>query len=58
MLGLKNSAMISRWEKNVVIPETINALKMAALYHSSVDVIYGDLRLALADELGGKVGHD
>jgi transcriptional regulator with XRE-family HTH domain len=51
ILGLKSSAMISRWEKGLVMPETLNALKMAALYHSSVDVIFGDLRLALANEL-------
>ena len=51
ILGLNNSAMISRWEKGSVLPETMNALKMAALYRSSVDVIYSDLRTALIDEI-------
>lgn len=51
ILGLANSAAISRWEKGTVLPETLNALKMAALYRSSVDVIYSDLRIKLSDEL-------
>ena len=50
-LGLTTSAPVSRWEKGIVLPETLNALKMAALYRSSVDVIYGDLRLSLIDEV-------
>ena len=51
ILGLQSSSMVSRWEKGVCLPETINALKLAALYRSAVDVIYQDLRLALADEI-------
>ena len=51
IMGLRNSAMISRWEKGTVLPETVNALKMAALYRSSVDVIYRDLRLSVMEKL-------
>ena len=51
ILGLHNSAMVSRWEKGSVLPETLNALKMAALYRTSVDVIYSDLRLSVIDDL-------
>ena len=54
ILGLHGSAMISRWEKGNVMPETLNALKMAALYRSSVDVIYSDLRLSIWDKLSQK----
>jgi transcriptional regulator with XRE-family HTH domain len=51
ILGLKSAAPVSRWEKGIVLPETLNALKLAALYRSSVDVIYSDLRFELCDEL-------
>jgi transcriptional regulator with XRE-family HTH domain len=51
ILGIKSSSMVSRWEKGVTLPETLNALKMAALYRSAVDVIYDDLRLGLIDEI-------
>ena len=51
ILGLHNSAMISRWEKGSVMPETLSALKLSALYRTSVDVIYHDLRLSVRDEL-------
>lgn len=43
--------MISRWEKGVSVPETHNALKMAVLYHTTVDHIFEGLRYALAGEL-------
>lgn len=54
MLGLKTSSIISRWEKGTRLPDTVNALKLAALYRSAVDVIYQDLRLKLADEIVGR----
>lgn len=51
VLGLKSTSMISRWEKGICLPETLNALKLAVLYRSAVDVIYTDLRESLIDEL-------
>lgn len=54
ILGLNNAAPVSRWEKGIVFPETLNALKLAALYRSSVDVIYGDLRFDLSEEVARK----
>ena len=50
ILGLESSSMISRWEKGVSLPETLNALKMAALYQTTVDFVYEDLRYAVQDE--------
>ena len=54
ILGLNSAAPVSRWEKGIVLPETLNALKLAALYRSSVDVIYGDLRFELSDKVTQK----
>ena len=44
ILRLRSSSMISRWEKGISIPETINALKLAALYNTTVDCVYEDVR--------------
>jgi len=51
ILGLKSSSTISRWESGFSLPDTLNALKLAAVYRSAVDVIYEDLREAISDEL-------
>lgn len=51
ILGLKHSATISRWEKGIVLPDTENALKLAALFRSSVDVIFGELRFSITEEI-------
>lgn len=51
ILGLKSSSMISRWEHGVLLPETLNALKMAVLYQTEVDAIFHDVRLCVLDEL-------
>jgi transcriptional regulator with XRE-family HTH domain len=55
ILGLKSSSMVSRWEHGECLPETLNALKMAALYRTAVDVIYEDLRMDLSGELSPRV---
>lgn len=55
ILGLKSSAMVSRWEHGECLPETLNALKMAAIYETAVDAIYEDLRLRLSEELSPRV---
>jgi transcriptional regulator with XRE-family HTH domain len=43
--------MISRWEKGVSLPETLNALKMVAIYGTTVDFLYEDARLDMIKEL-------
>jgi len=40
ILGLKNSGMISRWEKGVCLPNLINASKLAGLYCVLVDALF------------------
>lgn len=56
ILGLKSTSPISRWEHGLLLPETMNALKMAVLYGTKVDDIFEDLRLDIYDELLPKVG--
>ncbi|MBI2842112.1 MAG: helix-turn-helix transcriptional regulator [Armatimonadetes bacterium] len=52
-LGLSSSSIVSRWENGTCLPDTTNALRLAALYRSCVDVIYDELRSDLADEIVG-----
>ena len=40
ILGLKNSGMISRWEKGVCLPSLPNAFKLAGLYSMLVDALF------------------
>lgn len=51
ILGLESTSMISRWEKGVCLADTLNALKIAALYQTTVDYVYEDLRSDVLDEL-------
>lgn len=51
ILGLRSSSMISRWENGVCMPDTLNAMKLSALYRSTVDVLYGRLRETVSDEI-------
>jgi len=43
ILGLKNSGMISRWEKGVCLPSLVNAFKLAGLYSVLVDALFFSL---------------
>lgn len=40
ILGLKNSGMISRWEKGICLPSLINAIKLAGIYSVLVDALF------------------
>ena len=40
ILGLKNSGMISRWEKGKSLPSLLNAIKLAALYCRLIDALF------------------
>jgi len=40
ILGLKNSGMISRWEKGRCLPSLLNAFKLAGLYCVLVDALF------------------
>lgn len=51
ILGLESSSMISRWEKGVSLPETLNAIKIAVVYQITVDYVFEELRDTLSDEI-------
>jgi DNA-binding XRE family transcriptional regulator len=51
ILGLKSASIVSRWEKGVCLPSTVNALKLALIYRTLVDALYIDLLRALRPEL-------
>jgi transcriptional regulator with XRE-family HTH domain len=40
ILNLKNTGMISRWEKGVCLPSLLNAFKLAGLYCVLVDALF------------------
>lgn len=43
LLGFMDASCISRWEKGVCIPNTINLFRLAALYRTLVDALYIDV---------------
>jgi transcriptional regulator with XRE-family HTH domain len=51
ILGLKSISMISRWEKGICLPETLNLFKLAIIYRTMVDALFIDLMKSLKDEL-------
>ena len=51
ILGLKNASLISRWEKGISLPNSINLFKLAALYRTLVDALFIDLLRFLKQEL-------
>jgi len=51
ILGVKNSSMISRWERGLSLPSTLNVFKMALIYRTMADALYMDLLEALKDEV-------
>jgi len=40
ILCIKNSGMISRWEKGVCLPSLVNSFKLAGLYSVLVDALF------------------
>lgn len=55
ILGLESSSMISRWEKGVSLPETINAIKICVVYETTVDFVFQELRDALVEEIAERL---
>ena len=51
VLGLKSASMISRWEKGVCLPNTINLFKLAVLYRTMSDALFIDLIRELRSEI-------
>lgn len=44
IMGIKSASIISRWENGICLPSTMNAIKLAVIYHVMVDAFFIDLR--------------
>lgn len=51
ILELKNTSMISRWEKGIFLPNTINIFKLAIVYRTMTDALFPDLLKALKSDI-------
>jgi len=51
ILGLKTASRISRWERGDCLPSLVNAIRLATLYRTMVDGIFGDLVKAVRGEV-------
>jgi len=51
ILELKSTGMISRWEKGVCLPETINVIRLTVLYRTMAEALYIDLVRNLKEDL-------
>lgn len=51
ILGIKSASMVSRWERGVCLPSTINAFKLATIYRTMVDPLFIDLLMALRRDI-------
>lgn len=54
ILGLKSTSMISRWEKGVCLPDSINVLKLAIIYRTMVDALFIERVRMLREDLLSK----
>lgn len=50
-LGLTSTAMISRWERGLAVPNLEYALKLSLIYQAMVNDLYHDLLLEYQKEL-------
>jgi transcriptional regulator with XRE-family HTH domain len=51
ILGVRNTSMISRWEKGLALPSTLNLFKLALIYRTMTDALYMDLLVPLRSEV-------
>lgn len=51
ILGLKSTAMISRWEKGVCLPDTLNIFKLTLLYRTMAEALFSDLVSEIKEEI-------
>jgi len=47
IIGIKDASIISRWENGVCLPNVVNAIRLAVIYHVMVDALFIDLRKAI-----------
>lgn len=57
LLGFKDTARISRWEKGFSFPNTINLIKLSIIYRTFPNELYFDLMLQLRHELLKREGY-
>ena len=50
-LGLKSASGISRWERGVCLPSTMNVFKLAAVYRVMADALYINLLRPIREEI-------
>jgi transcriptional regulator with XRE-family HTH domain len=50
-LGVKNAAMVSRWENGSRFPDYLNVLRLAALYSIMSEALFFDLSQAVRAEI-------
>jgi transcriptional regulator with XRE-family HTH domain len=50
-LSLKSTGRISLWENGECLPSLVNAIRLATLYRTMVDGLFGDLMKTLRDEV-------
>ncbi|MBM3210617.1 helix-turn-helix transcriptional regulator [Candidatus Poribacteria bacterium] len=51
ILGIKSASMVSRWEKGLCMPNTLNLFKLAILYRTIADALFIDVLRALRDDV-------
>ncbi len=56
ILGLKSGSSISRWERGVCLPSSLNVFKLALIYRTMVDALFIDLRRELRQDLRKREG--
>lgn len=54
ILSIKNASTISRWEKGVGLPNSLNVFKLAALYRVLADALFFNLIKLLRDKVKQK----
>lgn len=51
LLGLKDTAILSRWENGVSVPTIENLFKLSVVYHTLTEELYKDLYLDVQDDI-------
>jgi transcriptional regulator with XRE-family HTH domain len=54
LLGLKNTVMLSAWERGKAMPTAINLVKLSIVYRTYPHELYSELFLELKEAMKGK----
>ena len=55
ILGYKSTAQISRWEKGLRLPNTVDLLKLSVIYHRLANDLLFDLYLSCKNEINHRI---